>query len=86
MGQSKISLVKYQRPSSRMKASSSPPKLPMLTLGGDATIHFNNDVILLLPVPGGHTAGDVVVHFTQSRVACIGDLIRDGLEAAVESW
>ena len=49
--------------------------LPMVTLSGDATIHFNNDVIRLLPVPGGHTAGDVVVHFTLSKVACIGDLV-----------
>jgi len=49
--------------------------LPMVTLNGDATIHFNNEVIRVLPVPGGHTAGDVVVHFTLSKVACIGDLV-----------
>ena len=49
--------------------------LPVVTLKEDATIHFNNDVIRFLPVPGGHTAGDVVVHFTKSKVACIGDLV-----------
>ena len=49
--------------------------LPSVTLPEDATIYFNNDAIRLLPVPGGHTAGDMVVHFTQSRVACIGDLV-----------
>ena len=52
--------------------------LPVVTLKEDATIHFNNDVIRFLPVPGGHTAGDVVVHFTKSRVACIGDLVLVG--------
>jgi len=48
---------------------------PSVTLTADATIHFNNDVIRLLPMPGGHTAGDMVVHFTKSRIACIGDLV-----------
>jgi len=49
--------------------------LPTVTLTEDATIHFNNDVIRLLPMPGGHTAGDMVVLFTKSRIACIGDLV-----------
>jgi glyoxylase-like metal-dependent hydrolase (beta-lactamase superfamily II) len=49
--------------------------LPSVTVTEDATIHFNNDVIRLLPMPGGHTAADMVVHFTQSRIACIGDLV-----------
>jgi cyclase len=48
---------------------------PTVTVTEDATIHFNNDVIRLLPVPGGHTAGDMVVHFTQAKVACVGDLV-----------
>jgi tetratricopeptide (TPR) repeat protein len=26
-------------------------------------------------MPGGHTAADVVVHFTRSKVACVGDLV-----------
>jgi len=49
--------------------------LPSVTVTENATIHFNNDVIRLLPVPGGHTAGDMVVHFTKAKVACIGDLV-----------
>ncbi len=52
--------------------------LPMVTLREEATIYFNNENVRFLPVPGGHTAGDVVVHFTQSRVACIGDLVLIG--------
>jgi cyclase len=49
--------------------------LPMVTLDAPATVRFNNDLIRLLPLPGGHTDGDLVVHFTKSRVACIGDLV-----------
>jgi glyoxylase-like metal-dependent hydrolase (beta-lactamase superfamily II) len=49
--------------------------LPSVTVTGDATIFFNNDTIRLLPLPGGHTAGDLVVHFTKTKVACIGDLV-----------
>jgi len=49
--------------------------LPAVTLEGPANIHFNDDVIRLLPLPGGHTDGDLIVHFTKSRVACIGDLV-----------
>jgi glyoxylase-like metal-dependent hydrolase (beta-lactamase superfamily II) len=49
--------------------------LPSVTVIEDATTHFNNDVIRLLPVPGAHTAGDMVVHFTEAKVACVGDLV-----------
>jgi glyoxylase-like metal-dependent hydrolase (beta-lactamase superfamily II) len=49
--------------------------VPMVTLDAPATVHFNNDAIRLLPVPGGHTDGDLIVHFTESRVACVGDLV-----------
>jgi cyclase len=49
--------------------------LPMVTLDEPATIHFNGDVIHLLPLPGGHTDGDLIVQFTRSRIACIGDLV-----------
>jgi glyoxylase-like metal-dependent hydrolase (beta-lactamase superfamily II) len=51
---------------------------PILTLEGNASIHFNGDEIHLLPMPGGHTAGDVVVHFSGSGVACVGDTVLTG--------
>jgi len=52
--------------------------VPTITLETEATIHFNGEAIRLLPVPGGHTAGDVVVHFTESNVACLGDIVLSG--------
>jgi cyclase len=55
-----------------------PKGLPALALDHEATLHFNGDIIRLLPMPGGHTAGDLVVHFTRSGVACVGDLAFGG--------
>lgn len=54
------------------------PGLPIVTLESETTIHFNDEVIRLLPVPGGHNGGDVVVHFTHNRIACVGDLVLVG--------
>jgi glyoxylase-like metal-dependent hydrolase (beta-lactamase superfamily II) len=51
---------------------------PNVTITEETTVHFNGEDIRLIPIPGGHTAGDLVVHFTKSRVACIGDLILVG--------
>jgi glyoxylase-like metal-dependent hydrolase (beta-lactamase superfamily II) len=51
---------------------------PTVTLTEETTIYFNDEVIRLLPVPGGHTSGDVVVHFTKNDIACIGDLALAG--------
>lgn len=48
---------------------------PAVLVTAETTLHFNDEDIRLLPVPGGHTAGDMVVHFTASRVACLGDLV-----------
>lgn len=49
--------------------------LPTMAIDEEATVYFNDEIIRLLPMPGGHTAGDVVVHFTKSKIACIGDLV-----------
>jgi len=49
--------------------------LPSVTLEKPVTIHFNGESIHLLPVPGGHTPADLVVHFAGSGVVCLGDLL-----------
>jgi glyoxylase-like metal-dependent hydrolase (beta-lactamase superfamily II) len=51
---------------------------PNLTLENEAVVYFNGEAIRLLPVPGGHTAGDVVVHFSRSNVASFGDIVLSG--------
>ncbi len=50
-------------------------EIPNLTIAGEATLQFNGDVIKILPFPGGHTGGDLVVHFTRSGVAFLGDIV-----------
>ena len=52
--------------------------LPVISVDAETTIYFNGDAIKLLPVPGGHTAGDLVVHFTGSGVAFLGDVVLAG--------
>ena len=52
--------------------------MPAISVETETTVYFNGDVIRLLPVPGGHTAGDVVVHFTGSGVAFLGDVVLAG--------
>jgi glyoxylase-like metal-dependent hydrolase (beta-lactamase superfamily II) len=54
------------------------PGQPSVTLGGEATLHFNGETIRLIPLPGGHSAGDLVVHFPDSRIACVGDIVLAG--------
>ncbi len=51
---------------------------PTLTIGGESTIYFEGETIRLMPIPGGHTPGDLVVHFTEKNVAFIGDLVLTG--------
>jgi len=38
------------------------------------TIHFNGEEIRILPLPGSHTPTDMVVHFVNAGVACVGDI------------
>jgi cyclase len=52
--------------------------LPAITVDSATKAFFNGDEIRLLPLAGGHTAGDLVVHFTGSRVACLGDIVLGG--------
>jgi glyoxylase-like metal-dependent hydrolase (beta-lactamase superfamily II) len=46
--------------------------LPSLTTDRALTIHFNGEEVRILPLPS-HTAGDLAVIFTGSRVAHLGD-------------
>lgn len=60
------------------------PGQPTVTIGTESTIHFNGEEVRLLPIPGGHSSGDVVVHFTEHKVACIGDMVLLGTFPAAD--
>ena len=49
--------------------------LPAVGVDSETTLHFNGEEIRLIPDPGGHTDADLVVHFTGSGVAAVGDLV-----------
>jgi len=47
--------------------------LPVVTFNDRATVHLNGEDIRAIHFPSGHTDGDSVVFFTQSKVVHMGD-------------
>jgi glyoxylase-like metal-dependent hydrolase (beta-lactamase superfamily II) len=48
---------------------------PEITLTDRLNIEFNGQTLQLKHLPGGHTAGDVIVYFPDSNVLVLGDLL-----------
>jgi glyoxylase-like metal-dependent hydrolase (beta-lactamase superfamily II) len=46
---------------------------PLITFDQSLSLHFNGEEIQFIHYPNGHTDGDGVVFFTQSKVAHLGD-------------
>jgi glyoxylase-like metal-dependent hydrolase (beta-lactamase superfamily II) len=44
----------------------------VITAASVTSLHFNGEEVRLIPLPG-HTDGDLIVHFTGSRVIHMGD-------------
>ena len=56
--------------------SPQPPRAwPVITFDQSASIYFNGEEIRLIHFPNSHTDGDTVVHFTGSKVVCMGDTV-----------
>lgn len=53
--------------------------LPVVTFGDRITVHFNDEEIQMIHLPGGHTDGDSVVLFPKSNVVHMGDLMFAGM-------
>lgn len=51
------------------------PGIPQVVFKNKLTIFHNGEEILLKHYPGGHTLGDIAVHFTKSKVVFVGDMI-----------
>jgi len=47
--------------------------LPVITFGQTLSIHFNGEEIKATHAPNGHTDGDSIIHFTNSKVVHTGD-------------
>ena len=51
--------------------------LPIVTFNNEITFYFNNDVINVKHIPAAHTDGDAIVHFNNSNVIHVGDIVSD---------
>jgi len=58
----------------RTVPASPPAALPVVTFGGDVTLHWNGDEIHALHVPAAHTDGDAIVHFRKANAIHAGDV------------
>ncbi|MFC1564807.1 MBL fold metallo-hydrolase, partial [candidate division KSB1 bacterium] len=48
--------------------------LPDITFDDSMFLYFNGEEIRLIALPGSHDDNDIIVHFTKSKVVCMGDL------------
>jgi hypothetical protein len=61
-------------------------ELPLIALEDDLSLSFNGEDIQIIPAPG-HTHSDMVVHFIDSGVVCMGDLIfSDNFPGLFPGW
>jgi cyclase len=56
-----------------------PPKArPIITIQDETQIHFNGEILRLIPVAPAHTDGDVLVHLEKANVLHLGDVFFHG--------
>ena len=58
--------------------------LPDITFKDNLTLYFNGEEIRLVALPGSHSDSDIIVVFTGSRVAYLGDLAYGGKFPSVD--
>lgn len=49
--------------------------LPNITFSDSLNIKFNNEEIKLIHLPNGHSNGDIIVYFEDSKIVHMGDLL-----------
>lgn len=58
---------------------------PIITYDDSLSIHFNGEEVKLMHVPTGHTDGDTIVFFTESKVIHTGDQFINGAYPFIDS-
>ena len=48
--------------------------LPEIGFTDSLSLHFNGDEIRLTAFPGSHDNNDIIVHFVESKIVCLGDI------------
>ncbi|MBT3251764.1 MAG: MBL fold metallo-hydrolase [Candidatus Marinimicrobia bacterium] len=56
---------------------SDPDDIPQIALtdGMNLNLEFNNQIVQIRPIAGGHTHNDLLVYFKDSKIACMGGLL-----------
>lgn len=49
--------------------------VPNIIVNEKMGLGFNNENVQILPLVGGHTGGDIIVHFPNAKVLVVGDLL-----------
>ncbi len=49
--------------------------LPKMAIGNKTELYLNNDTVEIIPIPGGHTGGDLMVYFKHANILHVGDLV-----------
>ncbi len=52
--------------------------LPEICIEDQTSLYFNGEEIRIIPFLTSHTECDIIVHFTDSKIVCLGDLLFSG--------
>lgn len=74
----RLSMDQFQPARNRTVPAAPEAAWPVITFDQSVSIHFNGEEIKISHLPAGHTDGDAVVYFTQSKVLHMGDLFFSG--------
>jgi glyoxylase-like metal-dependent hydrolase (beta-lactamase superfamily II) len=66
-------LMKASERNGRVTPAAPKEAWPVITYGQSVSIHFNGEEIRVTHLPKGHTDGDSLIYFTNSKVAHLGD-------------
>ncbi|MFT7642266.1 MAG: cyclase [Pirellulaceae bacterium] len=58
--------------------SKAPGQWPVISFSSQMTLYFNDEIVRMVSVPGGHTDNDVVIFFEKANVVHMGDLMNSG--------
>ncbi|MCP4725650.1 MAG: MBL fold metallo-hydrolase, partial [bacterium] len=49
--------------------------LPAITFTEEMELFFNDEVVRMISLPGGHSDSDILVYFTKAKILYLGDLL-----------
>lgn len=71
----RMSVAQFVARLDRELPAAPPAALPIVTFDDNVTLHFNGQAIRVTHLPSAHTDGDSIVHFPDSDVLHMGDVL-----------